>query len=161
MIARRMLSIAALMLAAQGAHAATCQLAVEANDMMQFNTKRLEVDAACPEVRLTLKHVGSSPANVMGHNWVLVRTADLGAVANAALRAGREHQYQPPADGRVLAVTPTVGGGETTTITFETAALRSGETYSFFCSTPGHNAIMRGTLIVNGTAARLAADVRQ
>ena len=161
MIITRLLPIAALLLAAQGAHAATCQLAVEANDMMQFSTKRLEVDATCDQVRLTLKHTGSSPATVMGHNWVLVRSSDMGAVANAALRAGREHQYQPPADARVLAFTPMVGGGETATITFDTAALRSGETYSFFCSTPGHNAVMRGTFIVNGGPSRLAADARR
>ena len=161
MIIHRLLPIAALLLAAPSAHAVTCQLDVEANDMMQFSTRKLEVDASCEKVRLTLKHTGSSPAAVMGHNWVLVRNTDVVAIANAALRAGRDNHYQPPADARVLAMTPTVGGGESATITFDTAALHSGETYSFFCSTPGHGAVMRGTFVVNGGPSQLAADARR
>ena len=36
----------------------------------------LAVAADCTEVKLTLKHTGKLPAAAMGHNWVLVKTAD-------------------------------------------------------------------------------------
>jgi azurin len=37
-----------------------------------------------------------------------------------------------------------VGGGQSDTIKFATSALKQGEAYSFFCSFPGHSAIMKG-----------------
>ena len=37
-----------------------------------------------------------------------------------------------------------IGGGESTEITFSTEKLKSGGDYSFFCSFPGHWAIMKG-----------------
>jgi azurin len=134
------------------ARADGCTLALEATDMMQFSTQRLSVPAGCPEVELTLRHTGAAGAGSMLHNWVLVRRADLAPVAAAGLRAGREHDYQPPADPRVLAATPIISGGQSSTIRFATGALRSGESYAFFCSTPGHNVIMRGELRLESTS---------
>ena len=155
--------LALLLLLAQAvlaspAGAAACPLTIEANDLMQFSTARLVLDPGCAEVELTLRHVGRQPAAVMGHNWVLVRSADLGAVANAGLRAGRAQNFQPPGDPRIIAATPLLGGGESATIRFPAAALKSGESYAFFCSTPGHNATMRGTLVVGAADGRLAAQ---
>jgi azurin len=129
------------------ANAGVCRVSVEANDMMQFNQKRLDIEPACTDVELTLKHVGKQPAQVMGHNWVLVRTPDLMAVAMAGQNAGRAHNYQPPGDKRIIAATSLVGGGESAVVTFSTSNLHAGETYSFFCSTPGHGAVMRGALV--------------
>ena len=37
-----------------------------------------------------------------------------------------------------------VGGGQTTSVTFPTSALKKGESYTFFCSFPGHSSIMKG-----------------
>jgi azurin len=126
------------------AQAANCQLAVEANDMIQFNARALQVDAGCSEVQLTLHHVGKMQAHVLGHDWVLARTGDVAAIANAGIAAGFDKGYLPPGDKRVLAATKIVGGGETTTITFSTANLLPGGDYSFFCSYPGHTSMMRG-----------------
>jgi len=144
-----LLATSLLLAPALGAHAAECRLAVDANDMMQFNTQRLAVPASCPEVELTLRHIGAASAGGMLHNWVLVRRQDLAPVAAAGIRAGREHDYQPPADPRILAATPVIGGGQSSTIRFATSALRPGESYAFFCSTPGHNVIMRGELRID------------
>ncbi len=140
----------ALTFAAMTAQAEDCHLSVEANDLMQFNQKTLEVPPSCTDVELTLSHVGKQPAQVMGHNWVLARAADLTGVAIAGQNAGRGHNYQAPGDKRILAATQIIGGGESTKVRFEAAALRSGETYAFFCTTPGHSAIMRGNLILVG-----------
>lgn len=148
----RLGAIAFLALAslAAPAYAADCHLAVEANDLMQFNQKSLEVPSNCTEVELTLKHVGHQNAQVMGHNWVLARASDLMAVAIAGQNAGRGKNFQAPGDKRILAATSIVGGGETTQVTFSAASLKAGETYAFFCTTPGHSAIMRGSLVLGG-----------
>jgi hypothetical protein len=39
-----------------------------------------------------------------------------------------------------------VGGGESSSATFSTTALQDGTQYAFFCTSPGHAAIMRGTV---------------
>ena len=112
--------------------------------MMQFNVRALQVDAGCAEVQLTLHHVGKQEAHVLGHDWVLARTADVGALASAGIAAGFDKGYLPTGDKRVIAATKIVGGGEVTTITFSTASLTAGGDYSFFCSYPGHTSMMRG-----------------
>ena len=150
--------LGALTFAAMTAHAEDCHLTVEANDMMQFSQKTLEVPPSCAEVELTLTHVGKQPAGVMGHNWVLTRAADLTGVAIAGQNAGRGHNYQAPGDKRILAATRIIGGGESTTVTFDATALRSGETYAFFCTTPGHSAIMRGSVIVGSRGTEMATS---
>ena len=147
----------ALLAAAGAAQAAECHLTIEANDMMQYNARALEVDPECKEVQLTLKHVGKQPAHVLGHDWVLARSADVAALANAGMSAGLDHGYLPQGDQRVVAATKVVGGGEETTIRFSTTNLAPGVDYSYFCSYPGHAAIMRGRLILGGKS-RLAAN---
>ncbi|HKT73427.1 MAG TPA: azurin [Steroidobacteraceae bacterium] len=122
-----------------------CQLEIAGNDLMQFDKKELSVPASCKEVQLTLKHAGKLPKEAMGHNWVLVKTPDLGAVANSGMSAGLQNSYVAEGDKRVLAHTKVVGGGESVTITFSTAPLKAGEPYSYLCTFPGHNSVMRGT----------------
>ncbi len=142
---------------AGAAHAAHCQLSVEANDMIQFNARALLVDATCAEVQLTLHHVGKQEAHVLGHDWVLARSADVGALASAGMAAGFEQGYLPAGDKRILAATKIVGGGESTTISFSTANLVAGGDYSFFCSYPGHMSMMRGRFQVSARES-LAAN---
>jgi azurin len=111
---------------------------------MQYDKKELAVPASCKEVTVTLKHTGQLPAAAMGHNWTLVATSDLTAVANAGMGAGLAADYVPAGDKRVIAHTKVIGGGQSTSVTFPTAALKSGGDYSFLCTFPGHNALMRG-----------------
>lgn len=140
------LALLALCLLAPTAWARTCAVTIVGNDQMKFDQGTIKLAADCTEVSLTLKHAGKLAAKVMGHNWVLTRTADFQAVANAGLRARIEDSYLPKDDPRVIAHTPVIGGGETTTITFPTRALEKGGAYTFFCSFPGHWAMMKGTL---------------
>jgi len=141
------ITMGALLLGAAAAHAGPCKLNIESNDQMQFSTRELAVPPGCTEVELTLRNVGKLPARVMGHDWVLSRESDMIAVVNAGLTAGLASGFVPPNDQRVIAATHLVGGGESTTIQFSTAALVPGERYSFFCTSPGHSAVMRGRLI--------------
>ncbi len=122
-----------------------CKLEIAGNDLMQFDKKELTAAADCTQIELTLKHTGKLPATAMGHNWVLVKTPDVSAVANAGISAGVKNNYVPAEDKRVMAHTKVVGGGESDTIKFSTAGLKKGEAYSFVCTFPGHSAIMKGT----------------
>ena len=125
-----------------------CAVTVDGNDQIQFVQKELSVDSSCAEITITLKHIGTLAANVMGHNWVLTKTADYMAVAQAGQGAGPQNEYVPPGDERVLAATKIIGGGEETTITFDGSILESGGDYTYFCSFPGHFVLMYGKLIV-------------
>jgi len=138
----------AALFGANHAHAAdkVCKLDIDANDAMQFDKKELDVAGDCTQVTLTLKHTGKLPASAMGHNWVLVKTADVTAVATAGMSAGLAANYLPAGDARIIAATKIIGGGETTSVTFPTSKLTKGGDYTFFCSFPGHYAIMKGVL---------------
>ena len=142
------LAVAALAGGAGQAHAAdnVCQLAIAANDAMQYDKKELDVAADCTAVTITLTHTGKLPAAAMGHNWVLLKSADVTAVATAGMSAGLANNYLPPNDGRVIAFTKIVGGGESATVTFPTARLVKGGDYSYICTFPGHYVIMKGVL---------------
>jgi azurin len=127
--------------------AKVCKLDIAGNDLMQYDKKELRVAADCAQVELTLRHTGKLPATAMGHNWVLVRDADAMGVANDGLAAGIKNNHVKPGDKRVIAATQVVGGGQTTTIRFPTSLLKKGEGYTYECTFPGHNAIMKGKLI--------------
>ena len=146
---RQALAAAALLgalLAAPCARAADpCKLEISGNDLMQYDKTELAVPATCKEVTITLHHSGKLPKEAMGHDWVLVNTPDLAAVATAGMGAGLANNYVEPGDKRVLANTKTIGGGETTSVTFSTAGLKKGGAYSYLCTFPGHNALMHGT----------------
>lgn len=145
-------SIAALLIiglattAPVSAQGAGCQLEISGNDALQFDKKELKVPATCKEITLTLKHSGKMPATAMGHNWVLTSTADSAGVVSDGMKAGQASNYVQPKDPRVLAATKIVGGGESTSVKFSTAALKKGESYTYVCTFPGHSAMMRGTL---------------
>ncbi len=81
-----------------------CSQTIEGNDQIQFNKKEIKVAKSCKEFTLTLKHVGMLAANVMGHNWVLAKTSDYQALAQAGQGAGPPN-YLPAGDARVIAST--------------------------------------------------------
>ena len=60
--------------------------------------------------------------------------------------AGFANDYVKTGDTRVIAHTKVVGGGaDRPASSFPTSALKKGEAYSFFCTFPGHCALMKGT----------------
>jgi azurin len=126
------------------AHADPCKVEISGNDLMQYDKKELAVPASCREITVTLHHSGKQPREAMGHDWVLVKTADLAAVDQAGLSAGLANNYVAPGDKRVLAHTKVIGGGETTSVTFPASTLTKGGDYSYLCTFPGHSALMHG-----------------
>jgi azurin len=145
---RYWIAVPLLALLATPLFAAECKVAVEGNDMMQFNTKAIEVPASCKDFTVTLSHVGKLPKASMGHNWVLSLPADEAAINADAIKAGAAADYFKADDARVIAHTKMVGGGESDSVTFPVSKLKAGESYVFFCSFPGHAALMKGTLSV-------------
>lgn len=137
---------ALLSAAAVPAMAAECATNIEGNDAMQFNVKEITVDKSCKEFTVNLKHVGKLPVTAMGHNWVLTTQADMQAAATDGMAAGADHAYIKANDERVIAHTKLIGGGEETSVTFDVSKLKAGEDYAYFCSFPGHWAIMKGSL---------------
>ena len=145
----KLLYITAFLLISHAATAEVCKLSISATDQMRFEQQTLEVDGQCTEVEVTLHNAGKLPANVMGHDWVLTKTADVASVANAGMDAGLANNYQQPGDKRIVAATAIIGGGDSTTVRFSTAQLEAGTSYTYFCSAPGHFSIMKGHFVYN------------
>jgi azurin len=143
----RLTGAGVLLLASGLAQAEPCKLTLESNDQMQFNVHELTVPTACTEVEVTLRHSGRLSARAMGHDWVLAKDSDMSAIVNAGLAAGAAHGYLPEHDKRIIAATPIVGGGESATVKFATSLLQAGARYVFFCTSPGHATVMRGTFL--------------
>lgn len=130
---------------AQAGLAQDCEVSIDSTDRMTFDKDEIVVSSECSEITLTLNHVGELPAQAMGHNWVLSATADAQAVVNDGIAAGMDNEYVKPDDERVLAATEIIGGGESTTITFGIDDLDPAGDYQFFCTFPGHYALMKGS----------------
>ncbi len=129
------------------AQARVCAVSIDSTDQMSFSSKEIKVAGDCSQVKLTLRHTGKLAATAMGHNWVLTQAADYQPVALAGMRMTLADSYLPKKDPRVLAHTAVIGGGQSTSVTFPTAALRKGGDYTFFCSYPGHFAMMKGRFV--------------
>jgi azurin len=140
---------AGLFFLARVATADVCPLTIDATDDMRFEQETLQVETRCTDVEVTLRHTGKLPARIMGHDWVLTKTADVAAVANAGMGAGLANSFQKPGDKRIVAATKMVGGGENAVVRFSTSQLERGVSYSYFCSAPGHFSIMKGRFVFN------------
>lgn len=127
---------------------ADCATEVEGTDAMQFNVGSITIPASCTEFKITLKHTGQQPATVMGHNIVIAAASDMQGIETDGIAAGIANNYVKPGDTRVIAHTRVVGGGESDSVSFPVGKLQSGGPYEFFCSFPGHAAIMKGTISV-------------
>lgn len=121
-------------------------LSINAGDDMKFDNNYFEVKKG-QKITLTLHHTGKAPKETMGHNWVLLQPgSDLTDFGNKAA-AAQDNDYIPVSEqGSIIAHTKLIGGGESTSITFDAPAT-PGE-YPFLCSFPGHFAIMQGIFMV-------------
>jgi azurin len=141
--------IAVLLSFAAGlAVAQSCATSIESDDALRYDPNSIEIPLACKTFTVTLKHAGRLPKLAMGHNWVLAKLSDLDGVARTGMLAGAENSYVDPKDTRVLAHTGVVGGGESSSVTFDTEKLLPGERYGFVCTFAGHSPVMRGEIVL-------------
>jgi azurin len=138
-----------LTLISSSVYADSCNIEMKVGDNMNFVPAALSVSAAaCKTVTVNLTHTGSLPRNAMGHNWVLSATENAQGTAQEGWGAGLANQYLKPGDTRVIANTKVVGGGESSSISFNLSELDVGGDYTFFCSFVGHFAMMRGKFTI-------------
>jgi azurin len=137
-----------LSLCAGFAVAQECATTIESDDALRYDPNNIEIPLACKTFTVTLKHTGRLPKLAMGHNWVLAKRSDLDGVARTGMLAGADKAYVDPKDSRVLAHTGVIGGGESSSVTFDTAILVRGERYGFVCTFAGQSPIMRGEVVL-------------
>lgn len=128
------------------ADAANCSIDLESNDAMRYNLGNIDAPKSCKEFTINLKHVGKMPRNVMGHNVVIAKAADIAGIDADGAKAGLDTDYIKPGDSRVIAHSKVIGGGESASVTFPISRLTGDD--AFFCSFPGHSALMKGSITV-------------
>lgn len=143
---RKLVAVSILTLASGHLLAAECSVDVDSTDQMTFTTKAIEVDKSCKQFTFNLKHSGSLPKAVMGHNLVISKYDDMSQIATDGMSVGIDKSYLKDGDARVIAHTKVIGGGETDSVTFDVSKLDPAEKYGFFCSFPGHIGMMKGTV---------------
>ena len=144
----RSLLCLSLLLAAPLAAAQNCSIDLTADDQMKFDRAEVAVSASCPEITINLTHAGKLPVAAMGHNVVISQASDRAGVAADGMAAGVDGAYVKDGDARVIAHSDLVGGGQTTSVTFAVSKIQGAGPYEFFCSFPGHWAVMRGPIKV-------------
>lgn len=125
---------------------AECSTVIDGNDQMKFDVSEITVKSSCEKFTITLKHSGNMPVAAMGHNVVVTKVADKDAVVADGQSAGVASDYVKVDDARIVAHTKLIGGGEETSVTFDPKKLDKDSEYVFFCSFPGHAALMHGTV---------------
>ncbi|WP_192559635.1 azurin [Pseudomonas allokribbensis] len=144
----KVVAVSLLALASSQLMAAECKTTVDSTDQMSFTTKEIVIDKSCKTFTVELTHSGSLPKNVMGHNLVVSKTADMQPIATDGLAAGIDKNYLKDGDERVIAHTKIIGAGEKDSLTIDVSKLAPGTDYGFFCSFPGHISMMKGTVTV-------------
>lgn len=131
---------------ASPAFAQQCEVTIGSTDQMTYTHDHISVSRSCKQFTVKLQHTGRMPAVAMGHNWVLSKTIDVQSIATEGVAAGATNNFLKSGDARIITHTRLIGGGESDSATFDVSALSAEESYTFFCSFPGHSALMKGQL---------------
>ena len=142
----RRLITAAVLASATPAFAQQCEVTIGSTDQMTYLQDHISVSRSCKQFTVTLQHTGRMPAAAMGHNWVLSKTSDVPGIATDGIAAGSANSFLKTGDTRIIAHTRLIGGGESSKVTFNVSELSPDENYTFFCSFPGHSALMKGQI---------------
>jgi azurin len=143
------MSVILLGLFATSVYAGECDINIEATAAMAFITKEITVKKSCQEVTLNFKNNGTLAKAVMGHNVVISKKSDMEAVNKDGMTAGLANNYVKNKDPRVVVATNVIGGGESTSVKFKVSNFNTNEPYIFYCSFPGHAAVMKGNVKFN------------
>ena len=125
---------------------AACSIDVSSGDNLKFDKNKLIIDSTCSKFAINFKHEGQMAAKTAGHNIVIVRSKDFDTVVSKIdMKLGTESGFLPDMK-EVIAKTAIIGGGSQTSIIMNASQLSKDETYTFFCSFPGHYGAMKGTV---------------
>lgn len=114
-------------------------------DEMKYTKETLSAPAGST-ITLNFQHMGEMSVEAMGHNFVLLKQGtNLEEFAQNAMMM-KDNGYLPEDMSNVIVHTNMIGGGESTSVTFE--APEPG-TYQYVCTFPGHYGMMQGTLTIN------------
>ncbi|MCW8850353.1 MAG: plastocyanin/azurin family copper-binding protein [Melioribacteraceae bacterium] len=116
-----------------------------ANDQMKFNLKNMVVKEG-DLVKIKFTNVGRMAKDVMGHNFVLLKSnVDPAQFATKAL-SFKENEYIPEDEiDNIIIHSKLLGPGEEVIVEFNAP---SKGIYKYICSFPGHYISMQGSLIV-------------
>ncbi|MEO6873246.1 MAG: plastocyanin/azurin family copper-binding protein [Opitutaceae bacterium] len=133
--------------AAAAAPAGPRTVEITAGDNMKFNVSSIEAKPG-EQITVVLTNIGTQPKEVMGHNWILLKSgSDVGAFDKAATAAKATAYFPTELAGEVLAHIELLGPRKSGEVTF-TAPTTPGE-YPFLCSFPAHYQVgMKGVLVV-------------
>jgi azurin len=127
--------------------AGECNINLETTESMAYKTNEIVIKKSCSEVTLNFKNNGTFPKAVMGHNVVISKKLDMEAILKDGMPLGLAKNYLKDNDARVVVASNVMGGGESTSVKFKTSSMNTKEPYVFFCSFPGHSAVMKGNVI--------------
>ena len=126
--------------------ASNCEIKIEGSDMMKYDVAEITLDTSCEQTNISLKHAGKLPINAMGHNVVIVEEKNLSKITQQIdFSLGVEKGYLPESED-IIFISAMVGGGDTTELEIDMSKLDKNINYVFFCSFPGHWALMRGKI---------------
>ena len=123
-----------------------CAVTIVSDDAMKYDPKEISIKSSCKQFSITLEHAGKMPKSAMGHNVVISKNACKDGVLADGMAAGEAANYVKAGDERVVAHTKLLSGGEKDTVTFDVSKLAKGEAYEYYCSFPGHYAMMNGKI---------------
>jgi azurin len=120
---------------------------ITVSDNMKFSVESIEAKPG-ETLKVRIKSTGTMPKTAMGHNFILLKP---GVSALDVANAGMSHRdtdfIAPEMKDKIITSTTLVGPGETAETTFKAPA--KPDTYTYFCSFPGHLAAgMKGSLVV-------------
>jgi len=165
MMKKSLLAFALVGLSSHAAYAVDCTITLTGNDQMQFDKKEIKLPAECAkaDIKINFKHIGKLPVAAMGHNVVVIDNGKLSTIQTRYTSSGADPAKIDAANetlkvsGEVLAYTKLVGGGGEGTTVIPKGKVKAGEKYQYFCSFPGHFALMVGVLEIEKAGASTAA----
>tara|TARA_E500000331_G_C17256743_1_gene713422 strand:+ start:2308 stop:2751 length:444 start_codon:yes stop_codon:yes gene_type:complete len=125
-----------------------CSADISAADNMMFDKKEITVDSTCSSFTVNFNHKGKMPIQAGGHNVVIIESKNFNSIVSKIdMKLGADAGFLPDMP-EVIAKTAIIGGGSVTKVSFDPSSMSKDSKYSFFCSFPGHYAIMKGNVKV-------------
>jgi azurin len=122
--------------AAVGTPASPREIDITAGDTMKYSTTSIEAQPG-ETLTVVLTNNGSTPVEVMAHNWVLLKAGSDPAAFDSAALTAKDTGYLPPSlSGEVLAHIDLLGPRKSGQVTFQ--APTTPGNYPFLCTFPAH-----------------------